>query len=542
MPINPQISLMARAPEMPDPVQQIGQYMTLKDLMQRGKENELDLQAKQGAMQRGQEFRSGLARGASVKELAGIDPEMAIKYAEGLDKLDSNALANEKNRLDNLKQRVAIMGSTAGGILQAPPDRQEIMYQAARKSLIQNGLAKPEEIPEQFDPNFVNQSFQQAISADKQVDAAQKVLDQKLAERKATEEGRHNLATETQQAQSPTESALAYRAAKGDPTAAAALKQLKARTPQPGVDIPLPGPVEAQRIRMRTDEMGMTGGVAAEPAPYTGNIPGQQAERNEQALAGVKPGVANVVKMVVDGRMPLPSGFALRSPYWQNILNIAASYEPGFDATQWRVRLDTRVDFAKGKAAQNVRSLNTLVDHLGKLTDIIGELDNYNFPTWNYISNWSASQVGDPRVVKFKTAAQAVESEAITLFKGTGATDQEIKELRSSFDVNGSPAQQLGAAKTVMQLAFGRMGALESQYENAFRKARDFQFLNDKSRKVLKDKLGVDPNQLDPVGGTTGPAGGRPGMVKLQAPDGTIREVPEAEAQHYISLGAKRVQ
>jgi hypothetical protein len=145
-----------------------------------------------------------------------------------------------------------------------------------------------------------------------------------------------------------------------------------------------------------------------------------------------------------------------------------------------------------------------------------------------------------------------VESEAVNVFKGTGATDQEIKEMRANFDENASPAQQFTAASTVMGLAFGRMYALESQYENAMHKPRDFRFLNEAARHVLRDKLKMNPDELDtpkgmgfrapvPGDGSTQPPAAPGQTVKLQAPDGTIKDVPADQAEHYIQLGAKRV-
>ena len=42
------------------------------------------------------------------------------------------------------------------------------------------------------------------------------------------------------------------------------------------------------------------------------------------------------------------------------------------------------------------------------------------------------------------------------------------------------------------------------------------------------------------MGGPSGPAPS-PGMVALQAPDGTIQRVPAGEADHYVQQGAQRV-
>jgi hypothetical protein len=101
--------------------------------------------------------------------------------------------------------------------------------------------------------------------------------------------------------------------------------------------------------------------------------------------------VANTVKGILEGRMQPPTSFAASKPYWQGILQHAANAEPGFDLTKWQGRVGTAKDFASGKAAQNVTSLNTVIGHLGDLKDAADGLQNRGAPTWNYggqHSNW----------------------------------------------------------------------------------------------------------------------------------------------------------
>jgi hypothetical protein len=47
------------------------------------------------------------------------------------------------------------VGNTANAIMQAPPEKQAAEYAQQRQRLISSGLARPEDIPEEFDPDWV---------------------------------------------------------------------------------------------------------------------------------------------------------------------------------------------------------------------------------------------------------------------------------------------------------------------------------------------------------------------------------------------------
>ena len=219
--------------------------------------------------------------------------------------------------------------------------------------------------------------------------------------------------------------------------------------------------------------------------------------RNEEAIQDLTPGQAAVVKQLVDYKINLPSGMALRTPYWQGMLERASVYDTSFDATQYNVRMAVKRDFTSGKSAQNIKSLNTAVNHLDTLNNASKELENRSLQWWNTAANYGLTKTGDPRVTKFYTAATAIEGELANVFKNTGATDQEIKAWRTNLDASQSPEQLRGNVAMVIDLLFGRLGALQSQYEVGLGKPKDFTFLNDKSRAILK-KLNIDVDKLDP--------------------------------------------
>ena len=76
---------------------------------------------------------------------------------------------------------------------------------------------------------------------------------------------------------------------------------------------------------------------------------------------------AQQVKALDEGRMQFPSGFALKSPYWQQMISAVIQYDPDFDAVNYNSRASTRKDFTSGKSADSITALNTAMSHLNNL-------------------------------------------------------------------------------------------------------------------------------------------------------------------------------
>src|SRR5579872_2292770 len=128
------------------------------------------------------------------------------------------------------------------------------------------------------------------------------------------------------------------------------------------------------------------------------------AGHGEDFLKTLKPEVAAQVKALAEGRMAFPSGFALRSPYWQQMLQAVSQYDPTFDAVNYTARAKTRSDFTSGAAAKNVTSLNTVIGHLDELDKAARDLNNSNWRTYNSVKNFIETETGDPRVQRFNAA------------------------------------------------------------------------------------------------------------------------------------------
>jgi hypothetical protein len=256
--------------------------------------------------------------------------------------------------------------------------------------------------------------------------------------------------------------------------------------------------------------MGAPGGAA--PAPGTPAGPGMGAPtiegRNEAALQQVPENMRPTVKAMADYRFPVPTGFSLRSPYWQTMVNWVQKYDPSFDATQYQVKYRLRQDFTSGKAAQNLLGLNTAVGHIDSLVNAYKDLDQSNWPSKNYATNLLANHFPvtqglidrQGKLTAVKTKFNAVKGEMASIFKKNGATDQEIKAWRDTIDdpTTATPTMWKHFIGSSLELMGSRMEALENQYEQGMQRPKDFRFLSDKSRKILHG-LGVNVDAIDPV-------------------------------------------
>jgi hypothetical protein len=223
-------------------------------------------------------------------------------------------------------------------------------------------------------------------------------------------------------------------------------------------------------------------------------------ERDDSALAGMDAGAQSVVKQLVDYKYPLPTGIALSKPYWQNMLQRAAQYDPSFDASQYQIRQKLRNDFASGKSAQAINSLNTVAQHIDRLEQNWEALGNFGglATLANRPVNWAESTVGgDPRVNTFEMDQQAVANELMRTWRQVGADESEIKNWSSKLSPNASPATQQAAIREVYELVRGKLAALKNQYESGMGRPADFHILQSDTRKRF-EAHGVNVDDLTP--------------------------------------------
>lgn len=213
--------------------------------------------------------------------------------------------------------------------------------------------------------------------------------------------------------------------------------------------------------------------------PQGDTQPSQQGNNltGDEFLNTLPKPTADQVKALADGRLSFPGGFALKSPYWQQMISAVSQYDPNFDAINYNSRSATRKDFTSGKSAQNITALNTAMSHLGSLKKGYDALDNSDYPTYNKAANWLGSEFGNKEIqtntTNVSTDAEAVAHELAKVFRSTGMSEAEIREWRDKITTSAAPAQSDAVIQSALDLMNGRLHALGQQYGQGMGTTKD---------------------------------------------------------------------
>lgn len=278
---------------------------------------------------------------------------------------------------------------------------------------------------------------------------------------------------------SPTE--MAYAARRGDKDAQAALDMLEKREIR--IDT-------AKKMAELTAFGGTPGPGGAQPAALS--------KLNEDYLKTLNPSIAAQVKALAAGRMAFPSGFALKSPYWQAMMSAVAQYDPMFDATNYNQRAKLRQDFTTGDSAKGVNALTTVVQHLDRLDKSIDGLDNFEGvpllnSTLNSVKNWYKEHSGNTKAInKFRDDVQAVVSEATRAWRGAGGSEKDIQDWKKNLNVSDSPSGLRSSLAEIGDLLEGKILAYKRQLDQGLGPMNDISIMDPKTEAVL-NKLRGEP-------------------------------------------------
>jgi hypothetical protein len=243
-------------------------------------------------------------------------------------------------------------------------------------------------------------------------------------------------------------------------------------------------------------------------------------EVDKDYLAKLPPETQGLIKGLTDYTLDATKISSVRGDARQKLVAAAKRYDPSFDMTQFAARQKMRSSVAGGPIGQNLQALNTVIGHIGDLTDKGEKLSNTSYPLWNTVKNaWGSNVMGDPGPTNFEESRQAVASEMAKVFRGAGSmSEKEIGDWKDTLSSAQSPAQMKGAIQTALHLLSSRLDAVKSQYNTTMNKPWNTPFLNPKSQEVLK-KLGVDPTEMDPT---------------IQADDGTGNNSSDPELDNLL--------
>lgn len=240
------------------------------------------------------------------------------------------------------------------------------------------------------------------------------------------------------------------------------------------------------------------------------------------------------VKALADGRMQFPGGFALKSPYWQQMLSAVSQYDPNFDAVNYNARASARKDFTSGKSAQNIKSLNTAIGHLGTLDSQISGTASHSFTPLNTAENYVSSKFGSSGPTQFDQTAGALASELTAVFRGSGGAEADVKRYLSELSSNASLEQKKAAVANITELLASRTAAIGDQYNKGMGKTEDpLTLLDPKAAAVLQR---IQGGAGEAAGGSSPQTAGAPVKVNtpaeaMQLPPGTQFVTPDGRVK-----------
>ena len=121
--------------------------------------------------------------------------------------------------------------------------------------------------------------------------------------------------------------------------------------------------------------------------------------------------------------------------------------------------------FTKGAGGKQITAFNTAMSHLDVLDGLADKLNNSDLQIFNKAAQTWKEQTGNPAPANFDAARNAMSGEVAAALKASGATDQEIAQVGSTFSRAQSPEQLHGAIDTYRTLLNGKLQNLKEQYK-----------------------------------------------------------------------------
>jgi hypothetical protein len=241
--------------------------------------------------------------------------------------------------------------------------------------------------------------------------------------------------------------------------------------PRPGYHLLTPDEAQAQGLdtakRWQRGPDGQTTAVGdASVSP-----PGDPNKTGQEYLATVPAGMASQIKALAEGRLPLPSSFALGKPYWQRLLQATAQYDPTFDAGKAKERQAAMLAFTgNGKAAQLVGSVNRVANHLQTLYDASEKLvgPDTGFGPLNSVLAYGGQRFQPQSLKAYNSALPLVAGELEKIARGSTGTLHGVEQIMSNLSPSESLSTRRQAIKTAIELIHGAIEPLQNQYNSAF--------------------------------------------------------------------------
>jgi hypothetical protein len=221
-------------------------------------------------------------------------------------------------------------------------------------------------------------------------------------------------------------------------------------------------------------------------------------ETGPSVLAKLPPAIGSQVKALAEGRLPMPSSFALAKPYWQTLLQLTSQYDPSFDAASAPARKAAITAFTgMGKGAQIVGSVNRVANHLQLLWNESHRLagPDTGFGPLN-TALAATGQAFEPQDAKaYDTEVQFIAGELEKIARNSPGTVSGVDKIISNLSRKQSASTRAAAIKAAVGIISGAVDPLKDQFNSAFTNdsARpNIPWVTPKAQQIYREIGGVD--------------------------------------------------
>lgn len=247
----------------------------------------------------------------------------------------------------------------------------------------------------------------------------------------------------------------------------------------------------------------------------------QPNETGPTVLAKLPANIASQVKALAEGRLPMPSSFALAKPYWQNMLQLTSQYDPTFDAASAPARKAAITAFTgNGKAAQTIGSVNRVANHLELLwkesNRLVGPDTGFGPLNTALATTGQAFQPADAKA--YDTEVQFIAGELEKIARNSPGTVQGVNEIISNLSRKQSLPTRQAAIRAAVGIISGSVDPLKDQYNSAFTNGSarpNIPWVSPKAQQIYKKIGGVDLSLTNAGADTNNPSDATGGWVTL---------------------------
>jgi len=223
-------------------------------------------------------------------------------------------------------------------------------------------------------------------------------------------------------------------------------------------------------------------------AANTSEAMGDQNLTGKDYLATLPKQQAGTIQMMVEGKMPPPTSFAMSKPYWQRMIAAARQYDPSFDETTWAARNNMQKSAqGDGKIGQNNNKLNTGIGHLTQLSDAVEGLGNSSYSqTYNAVKNMIGTELGGTGQTNFASIVNRVAPEIVGIWRNAGGAEADIKRDIDSLKDSHTPEQLHGAIANIAGLMRSKIESNNYEYKATMGKEPAQPFIRPDAEAALK--------------------------------------------------------